>query len=199
MQGDKLASGYRGPVTFRVPGEYVDTTTIDDFHQMPEGEFRAKYLVTGEEYADLATEKDAETAVKKLSSLVKFNRTVAAEEAPVSVVDKRQFTAAGEPKPKKKLEKMPRPIGDRVLLRREEEAAYSEGGLYIEGIANVKPSKCQILSLSERPSNEFATAALAALKVDEWVLIAHNTGDEVTLDDDSKAVIVYVYDILLAS
>lgn len=77
------------------------------------------------------------------------------------------------------------PLGDRVLVKRVEEATTTVSGIIIPDNAKEKPSRGQVVAVSQE---------VTVLKNNDQVLFGKYSGDEVTFEGE-KYVVLNVEDI----
>jgi co-chaperonin GroES (HSP10) len=85
-----------------------------------------------------------------------------------------------------------KPIGDKVICYQIPE---SESMLFEPDIAARKPLACVVISISDRPSDAYAAAALESIHVGDAVTILSQTGTEVVIDG-TPAIALHIHDCL---
>ena len=77
-----------------------------------------------------------------------------------------------------------RPLGDRVLVRRVEEAAMSKGGIIIPDTAKEKPQEGEILAVGPGARDEAGKRVEPDVKVGDRILFGKWSGTEVKIDGE---------------
>ena len=88
-----------------------------------------------------------------------------------------------------------KPLADRVLLQRIEEAEEIKGGIIIPDSAKEKPQEAKVIALGTGKKNDDGKVTPFEVKVGDRVLISKYGGTEVKLDD-KKYTLVREDDIL---
>ncbi len=88
-----------------------------------------------------------------------------------------------------------KPLADRVLLQRIEEAEEIKGGIIIPDSAKEKPQEAKVIALGTGKKGEDGKVQAFEVKVGDRVLISKYGGTEVKLDD-RKYTLVREDDIL---
>lgn len=76
------------------------------------------------------------------------------------------------------------PIGDRVVLKREEAEATTSGGIVLPDTARDKPQKGEVLAVGEGYVKKDGTRIPLALKAGDRVIFSSFAGDEIQLGDE---------------
>jgi chaperonin GroES len=83
-----------------------------------------------------------------------------------------------------------RPLHDRVLLRRIEQAAKTAGGIIIPDTAKEKPMEAEVISAGPGAYNEDGDARMKLdVKEGDVVLISKWAGTEITVDGEELLVV----------
>lgn len=77
-----------------------------------------------------------------------------------------------------------RPLGDRVLVKREEAEEVTAGGIIIPDTAKDKPSKGTVISVGEGVRNDKGELIKMTLKAGDKVYFTKWGGSEVKLDGE---------------
>jgi chaperonin GroES len=77
-----------------------------------------------------------------------------------------------------------RPLHDRVVIKRIEEAEQMRGGLYIPDTAKEKPQEGEVIAIGDGRILEDGTRVPLDLKVGERVLFGKYSGTEIKLEDE---------------
>ena len=75
-----------------------------------------------------------------------------------------------------------RPLGDRVLVRRNEPAEEVRGGIIIPDSAKEKPMEAEVVALGEGKRLDDGSRAAFEVKVGDTVLIGKYSGTEIKFD-----------------
>lgn len=75
------------------------------------------------------------------------------------------------------------PLGDRVVVEREESEAVTAGGIVLPDTAKDKPARGKIVSVGDGRLLDNGTRAPFQVKVGDRVLFTSYAGDEFKLDD----------------
>jgi chaperonin GroES len=76
------------------------------------------------------------------------------------------------------------PLHDRILVRREEEAGTTRGGLIIPDSAKDKPQEGTIISVGQGKTNEEGKLFPLAVKEGDTILFGKYSGTEIKLDGE---------------
>ena len=76
-----------------------------------------------------------------------------------------------------------KPLGDRVLLQRIEEAEEIKGGIIIPDSAKEKPQEAKVIALGTGALDKDGTKVAFNVKVGDKVLVGKYAGTEVKLDE----------------
>ena len=89
-----------------------------------------------------------------------------------------------------------RPIGDRVLVKREEAGAQTPGGIYLPDAAKEKPKQGKVLAVGDGRMIEATGERLVpAVKPDDVVIFASYAGTEIKVGNE-EYIIMREEDIL---
>jgi chaperonin GroES len=75
-----------------------------------------------------------------------------------------------------------RPLYDRVVVKRIEETAAMQGGLYIPDSAKEKPQEGEVLAVGQGKRLENGKLAALDVKVGDRILFGKYSGNEIKLD-----------------
>ncbi|MDP8217865.1 MAG: co-chaperone GroES [Candidatus Theseobacter exili] len=76
-----------------------------------------------------------------------------------------------------------KPLGDRIIVRRLEEAEVKKGGIIIPDTAKEKPLEAEVVALGTGKKNDDGKAMPFEVKEGNRVLIGKYSGTEVTISD----------------
>ncbi|HZS07797.1 MAG TPA: co-chaperone GroES [Blastocatellia bacterium] len=82
-----------------------------------------------------------------------------------------------------------RPLHDRVVIKRIEEAEQKIGGLYIPDTAKEKPQEGEVIAVGEGRILDDGRRVPPELKVGDRVLFGKYSGTEIKLDDEELLVL----------
>jgi chaperonin GroES len=88
------------------------------------------------------------------------------------------------------------PLGDRVVVEREEAKSTTAGGIVLPDTAKDKPQKGKVLAIGEGRVTKDGTRRPLQVKVGDSVLFTSYAGDEFKLDGDKKVLLMREDDIL---
>jgi|SRR6516162_1853779 chaperonin GroES len=88
-----------------------------------------------------------------------------------------------------------RPLGTRVVVRRQTAEDKSKGGILIPEQAQKRPFQGEVLAVGAGRLSDQGVMLLPAVKVGDVVLWGQYAGQEVTLDDGEKATLLGSDDI----
>jgi co-chaperonin GroES (HSP10) len=86
-----------------------------------------------------------------------------------------------------------KPVGDKILVYQIPE---TESMLFEPDIASRKPLACVVISISDRPSDAYAKAALDSIHEGDIVTVLSQVGTELVIDG-TNAIALHVHDVLL--
>jgi chaperonin GroES len=89
-----------------------------------------------------------------------------------------------------------KPLGDRVVVEREEAKATTAGGIVLPETAKDKPQKGKVLAVGEGRITKDGKKRELQVKVGENVLFNSYAGDEFKIDGDKKVLLMREDDIL---
>jgi chaperonin GroES len=81
-----------------------------------------------------------------------------------------------------------RPLYDRVLVKRVDEAQKTAGGLYIPDTAKEKPIEAKIVAVGQGKRLDDGTLRAPSVKVGDKVLFAKYSGTEVKIDGEEHLI-----------
>jgi len=81
-----------------------------------------------------------------------------------------------------------RPLGDRVLVRRVEEASKSKGGVFIPDTVKDKPQEGEVVAVGKGARDERGELVPVDLKAGDRVLFGKWSGAEVKIDGEELIV-----------
>ncbi len=76
------------------------------------------------------------------------------------------------------------PLGDRVVLKREEAESTTSGGIVLPDSAQDKPQKGTVISIGDGHTKDDGNKVPLTVKEGDRVLFSSYAGDEITLGDD---------------
>ena len=82
-----------------------------------------------------------------------------------------------------------RPLNDRVLVKRVEEADKTAGGLFIPDSAKEKPQRGKVLAVGSGRINETGQRVALDVKKGDKVLFGKYGGSEISLDGDDLLIL----------
>ena len=77
-----------------------------------------------------------------------------------------------------------RPLQDRVIVRRIEEAEQMRGGIIIPDTAKEKPQEGEVIAVGEGKYKNDGTRQTPDVNVGDRVLFGKYSGSEITIDDE---------------
>ena len=89
-----------------------------------------------------------------------------------------------------------KPLGDRVVVQREEAKETTAGGIVLPDTAKDKPQKGKVLAVGEGRITKDGKKRELQVKVGENVLFNSYAGDEFKIDGDKKVLLMREEDIL---
>ena len=79
-----------------------------------------------------------------------------------------------------------RPLGDKILVKRDEAATKTDSGIYLPESAKDKPKQGKVIALGNGPLNKETGARLSfSVKKGDTVLFSSYSGTEVKIDGDA--------------
>jgi chaperonin GroES len=106
-------------------------------------------------------------------------------------------TRAAESEPAKEIQSMNlKPLGDRVVVEREEAKETTAGGIVLPDTAKDKPQKGKVLAVGDGRLTKDGKRRELQVKVGDHVLFTSYAGDEFKLDGDKKVLLMREDDIL---
>ena len=88
------------------------------------------------------------------------------------------------------------PLGDRVVVEREEAKSTTSGGIVLPDTAKDKPQKGKVLAIGEGRITKDGKRRELQVKVGDSVLFTSYAGDEFKLEGDKKVLLMREDDIL---
>jgi chaperonin GroES len=83
-----------------------------------------------------------------------------------------------------------RPLGDKILVKRDEAATKTEGGIFLPESAKDKPKQGKVIALGTGPLNKDTGARLAfSVKKGDTVIFSSYSGTEVKIDNDTYLIV----------
>jgi chaperonin GroES len=89
-----------------------------------------------------------------------------------------------------------KPLGDRVVVEREEAKEKTAGGIVLPDTAKDKPQKGKVLAVGDGRVTKDGKRRELQVKVGEQVLFTSYAGDEFKLEGDKKVLLMREEDIL---
>ena len=77
------------------------------------------------------------------------------------------------------------PLGDRVVVKREEAEEKTSGGIYLPDSAQDKPQRGEVVAVGDGHTLKDGTKQALAVEVGNKVLFTSYGGEEISLDDDT--------------
>lgn len=88
------------------------------------------------------------------------------------------------------------PLGDRVVVEREEASQTTAGGIVLPDTAKDKPQKGKVLAVGEGRVNKDGKRQALQVQVGDAVLFTSWAGDEFKVEGDKKVLLMREDDIL---
>ena len=88
------------------------------------------------------------------------------------------------------------PLGDRVVVEREEAKSTTAGGIVLPDTAKDKPQKGKVVAIGDGRITKDGKRRPLQVKVGDSVLFTSYAGDEFKLDGDKKVLLMREDDIL---
>ena len=88
------------------------------------------------------------------------------------------------------------PLGDRVVVEREEAKATTAGGIVLPDTAKDKPQKGKVLAIGDGRITKDGKRRPLQVKVGDSVLFTSYAGDEFKIDGEKKVLLMREDDIL---
>jgi chaperonin GroES len=82
-----------------------------------------------------------------------------------------------------------KPLGDRVLVKPEEEAEQVKGGIIIPDTAKEKPQRGKVVAVGEGKTDDNGKRIAMSVKPGNIVLYGKYAGTEVRLDDEEHLIL----------
>ena len=84
---------------------------------------------------------------------------------------------------------MIRPLFDRVVIERTEEATQTASGLFLPETAKEKPAEGTVIAVGNGRMNDKGDLSALTVKVGDKVLFGKYAGTEITYDDDEYLIL----------
>ncbi|WP_201457013.1 co-chaperone GroES [Chlamydia sp. 17-3921] len=81
------------------------------------------------------------------------------------------------------------PLGDRILVKREEENSSTRGGIILPDTAKKKQDRAEVLVLGTGKRNDDGQILPFEVKVGDIVLMDKYAGQEITIDDEEFVIL----------
>ena len=91
---------------------------------------------------------------------------------------------------------MLKPLGDRVILKRQEADEKTQGGIILAGNAKEKPQVCEVISVGNGREKDDGSLTKMLVKKGDKVVINKYAGESTIKDDGEDYIIVSQGDIL---
>jgi chaperonin GroES len=88
------------------------------------------------------------------------------------------------------------PLGDRVVVEREEAKATTAGGIVLPDTAKDRPQKGKVISVGDGRITKDGKKRPLQVKIGDNVIFTSYAGDEFKLDGDKKVLLMREDDIL---
>src|SRR3984957_507284 len=88
------------------------------------------------------------------------------------------------------------PLGDRVVVEREEAKSTTAGGIVLPDTAKDKPQKGKVLAIGDGRITKDGKRRPLQVKVGDSVLFSSSAGDEFKIDGEKKVLLMREDDIL---
>lgn len=88
------------------------------------------------------------------------------------------------------------PLGDRVVVEREEASEKTAGGIVLPDTAKDKPQKGKVVAVGDGRVNKDGKRQALQVKAGDTVLFTSWAGDEFKIDGDKKVLLMREDDIL---
>lgn len=88
------------------------------------------------------------------------------------------------------------PLGDRVVVEREQASEKTAGGIVLPDTAKDKPQKGKVLAVGDGRVSKDGKRRPLQVKVGDHVLFTSYAGDEFKIDGDKKVLLMREDDIL---
>ncbi len=82
-----------------------------------------------------------------------------------------------------------RPLYDRILVKRVEEAVRSKGGLFLPETAKEKPSEGVVLAVGQGRISEAGDVKALQVKVGDKVAFGRYAGNEIKVDGEDRLIL----------
>jgi len=94
------------------------------------------------------------------------------------------MSTATKPSKKKATEVKIQPLGDRVVVEREESESKTAGGIVLPDTAKDKPQKGTVISVGDGHVSKDGKRNPLTLKAGDRVIFSSYAGDEISIGDD---------------
>ncbi|AEB41934.1 co-chaperone GroES [Chlamydia pecorum] len=81
------------------------------------------------------------------------------------------------------------PLGDRILVKREEEDASTRGGIILPDTAKKKQDRAEVLVLGTGKRNDDGQVLPFEVKVGDTILMDKYAGQEITIDGEEYVIL----------
>ncbi|SPN73297.1 hypothetical protein,co-chaperonin GroES,Chaperonin 10 Kd subunit [Chlamydia serpentis] len=82
-----------------------------------------------------------------------------------------------------------KPLGDRILVKREEEEATARGGIILPDTAKRKQDRAEVLVLGTGKRTDDGTLLPFEVQVGDTILMDKYAGQEITIDDEEYVIL----------
>ncbi|AAD18288.1 GroES [Chlamydia pneumoniae TW-183] len=82
-----------------------------------------------------------------------------------------------------------KPLGDRILVKREEEEATARGGIILPDTAKKKQDRAEVLVLGTGKRTDDGTLLPFEVQVGDIILMDKYAGQEITIDDEEYVIL----------
>ena len=82
-----------------------------------------------------------------------------------------------------------KPLGDRILVKREEEASTARGGIILPDTAKKKQDRAEVLALGTGKKDDNGQQLPFEVQVGDVVLIDKYSGQELTIDGEEYVIV----------
>ena len=82
-----------------------------------------------------------------------------------------------------------RPLGDKILVKRDEAATKTDSGIYLPESAKDKPQEAQVIAVGAGRRLDNGELRALSVKAGDRILFGKYTGDEVKLDGEEHVVL----------
>lgn len=89
-----------------------------------------------------------------------------------------------------------KPLGDRVIVKPVEKEEVSKGGIILPDTVKEKPQEGEVLAVGPGKVNDDGSRTVMEIAVGDRVMFSKWGGNEVTLDNGDKVLILHESDII---